>query len=148
MTAKEEIPVPEIHPLKQFRKKWDLTQLEAGEFFQLSSGRIRNIERDWATTPKWIKEWLQNPMMEEETLARRIKTAKAVARIGKRRRPDGNGLIPRWRKAKGFSQRQAATYFGVHWTTVSAWELGDRPIPEHIIEAIEKELNNELVQGK
>ena len=137
-----------MHPLKQFREKWDLTQLEAGAFFQLSSGRIRKIERDWAATPKWMKEWLQHPMMKEKDLERRIKAAKKVARTGKRRRPDGNGLIPRWRKAKGFSQRQAATYFGVHWTTVSAWELGDRSIPEQVAEAIEKELNNELVQGK
>lgn len=143
MTAKEGISMLEIHPLKLFRAEWDMTLIEAGKFFLLSSRTIRAIESGKCKTPKWLEEWLDDPMMSEKEIERRVQNAKVEARSGIRRRSDASNPVIQWRKLHDMSQRQAAEYFGVHWTTISSWELGDKPIPERIIEKIEKEHNNE-----
>lgn len=143
MTAKEEIPMPEIHPLKLFRAEWNMTLVEAEKFFLLSSHTIHIIESGKYKTPKWLEEWLDDPMMSEKEIERRVQNAKVAARSSFRRRSDESNPIVQWRKSRGMSQRKAAKYFGVHWTTLSSWELGDKPIPERIIKEIEKEQSNE-----
>lgn len=143
MTAKGERPMSQVHPLKLFRAMEDLTLPEAAEFFSLSAGTIRHIEAGTMKTPEWLAEWLDDPMMDEEEIKRRVQVAKATARRGIRRRSNMSNPVTQWRKRHGLSQRQAADHFGVHWATVSSWELGDSPIPERIIAEIEKEQNNE-----
>jgi len=42
-----------------------------------------------------------------------------------------------WRKGKSLTQEKAADWYGVHPRTFQRWELGERPIPQHVINRVQ-----------
>lgn len=131
------------NPLFAFRSQWDLTQPEAGEFFDLSRETLSGYERGRFPMPEWLAEWLEDPMMTDAEILRRVKEARyraAVKANSTKRNPRGNGnLFRAWRKNQGMTQKQAARMLGVATTSISAWEQGDRMIPEEIMRRIDDE---------
>ena len=128
------------HPLFAFRSKWDLTLPEASEFFNLHESTLSGYEHGKYPTPEWLMEWLENPMMSEDEIRRRIKDArlKALAAAKKRTGRGNDNPVREWRRREGMTQTQAAAALGVHTTTITAWELGDRVIPERIRRIIDE----------
>ena len=123
-----------VHPLKLFRAMRDLTLDEAGAFFDINPCTISHIEKGRDHTPEWLSEWLSDPMMSEAEIQRRVNNARAKVRsrqVKRSTRGSSNPLV-QWRRAKGWTQSQAAAFFGVHRLTLSKWEIGDQPIPERI----------------
>lgn len=128
------------HPLFAFRSKWDLSLPEAAQFFNLHESTLSGYERGRYHTPEWLAQWLDDPMMSEDEIRRRIKDARIKAMIAAKKRT-GRGRenpVREWRKRRGLTQRQAAAVLGVYVTTITAWELGDRGIPENILRRIEE----------
>lgn len=132
-------PNSQPHPLKLFRAMHDMTLDEAGAFFDLAPSTVSRIENGHDPTPKWMAEWLSDPMMTETEIQRRVDKARAKVRSHQTKRSTRGTSNPivQWRKAKGWTQAQAAEFFGVHRVTMSKWEIGDMPIPERIQNFIE-----------
>ena len=129
-----------VHPLFAFRSKWDLSLPEAAQFFNLHESTLSGYERGKYPTPEWLMEWLDDPMMSEDEIHRRIKEARQKAQAAAKKRT-GRGRdnpVREWRKRERLTQIQAAAELGVCVTTITAWELGDRGIPENILRRIEE----------
>lgn len=131
------------HPLFAFRSRWDLTLPEAAEFFDLHESTLAGYEHRRYPTPEWLSQWLDDPMMSEDEIRRRVIDARRKASLKAERPPakrNSRGRwnpVREWRKKKGLTQVKAAKILGVATTTVTAWELGDRTVPEHIMRRIE-----------
>lgn len=132
------------HPLFAFRSKWDLTLPEASEFFDLHESTISGYEHGHYRMPEWLDEWLEDPMMSDAEISRRADDARRKAALKAEKPPKRNSRgrhnpVREWRKKRGITQVKAAELLGVAVTTITAWELGDRPIPEHIMRRIDNE---------
>lgn len=128
------------HPLFAFRSKWDLTLPEASEFFDLHPTTLSGYEHGRFPMPEWLAQWLEDPMMSDDEIRRRVEDARRRAASSLYRTGRGNGNPVRaWRRQHRLTQVQAAKLLGVHPATLGAWELGDRPVPENIMRRIEKD---------
>lgn len=136
------------HPLCVFGDKYGLTPRELGFLLGLDEQTIRCFEADEGITDEWVLEWVQDPMMTEEQLGKRVRNAmmasyldlgvlpeEAEEKIRKRASP-----VRRWRKSKGLTQEAAATLLGITASALSRYEHNDRTVPDRILDLICGEL--------
>lgn len=74
--------------------------------------------------------------MHEPDEDRTVFTVSPMVRRPPRRETIDPRVLRSYRETQGLSQAELARQLGVHYSTVSRWEAGNRPVPAHIALAL------------